>query len=55
MFIKLKSVLLREQLLSVVYSGLFNNKLEVLGIVARIHKHNFVFLLCALILNPSQS
>lgn len=41
MFIKLKSVLRGEQLLGLVYSMLFNIKLEVLGILSRIHKQNF--------------
>lgn len=43
MFVKLKSVLWGEQLLDLVYSMLFNNKLEVLGILSGINKQNFVF------------
>lgn len=43
MFVKLKSVLWGEQLLDLVYSMLFNNKLEVLGILSGKNKQNFVF------------
>lgn len=51
MSVKLKSVLWGEQLLGLVYSMLFNNKLEVLGILSRIHKQNFVFFSYPLILD----